>query len=229
MENIDYALGDKVVGEVPQEDFRNANPEYSKEFFSYIGEKIFEYDHGSTPVYNPLFEYKSGDVVQYKGYIYRCTARVVLPQQNEEPAVGSKFWQRIDTDQVLVKDYTDENGKVEFIPDFSEYRCFFLKIKNDLNVRIPVSDEMRLDGIYDLYISHVGNRSKIKFNKAFEGKFLQSQLKGVEHIKIIVDGTKTYLFQEVTSIGNIIGDLVAYLESAGYAKLTDVFKILKDK
>lgn len=222
---LEYALGDKVIGDVPEEEFRNANPLYSKEFFSYLGQKVFENDHGTTPEFNPKYEYNKGDVVQYKGYIYYCT-NIVLPQQEEVPEVGSKYWQRMNTDQILVKDYTDENGDHEFIPDFTEYKCFFLKIKSPLNVRIPVSQEMRQDGIYDLYISHVGNKSKIRFNKEFEGKFVQSQVKGVEHIKVIVKDTKTYLFQEVTSLGNIIGDLTTFLESSGYVKATDVYKII---
>jgi hypothetical protein len=215
-------LGDKVIGEAPLEEFRNANPLYSKELFAYLGKRADAFDHGSTPEFNPDFEYDIGDIIQYKGRIYRVTQKV-LPQMLETPKVGSKYFQRFDADQV----YTEETEKDEVILDFTEYSTFFFKIHKNLLVKIPVSESLREDGRYDLYISHVGSRSKITFDHEFEGKFIQSVKAGVEHITIIVNGDKTYLFQEIMSLGNIIGALDTYLESAGYKRFSDIKKLLK--
>ena len=222
---LDYALGDKVVGNVPEEAFRNADEQFTKEFFSYLGSKAFEFDHGSTPEFKQDYEYNVGDVVLYKSDLYVCTEHV-LPQQDEVPGIGSKYWQLLGNPQVLVEDFTDENTDKEVVLDFSEYSSFFFKIKKNLRVRIPASEAMRKDGCYDLYISH-GSNVNITFNAKFENKFIVSNKPSVEHVKIFVKGSKTYLIQEMNSLGNILGDLVAYLESAGYAKKTDVHKIIK--
>lgn len=220
-------LGDKVVGDVPTEEFRNANPMYSKEFFSYLGKKADAFEHGSTPEFNPEFEYDIGDVVRYKTDVFICTAKV-LPQQNEVPYIGSEFWQLFGDQQAFIKDFTDENTDKEITLNFREYNSFFIKIKKNLRVRVPVQESMRKDGCYDLYISH-GSNCNISFNANFENKFVAAPKANVEHIKIFVKGSKTYLIQETMSLGNILGDLVTYLESAGYAKKRDVYEIIKTK
>ena len=219
---MNYALGDKVVGTVDEEEFRNANPLYAKEFFSFLGKKAFAFDHGSHNEFNPEFEYNVGDVVLYKKELYVCTS-YVLPQQGEVPCIGSKYWQLLGNQQTQIEEL---DGEITL--DFKEYSSFFFKIKNKLMVRIPVQESMRKDGCYDLYISH-GSNCNISFNCSFENKFVVSNKSGVEHIKIFVKGSKTYLIQETMSLGNILGDLIAYLESAGYAKKTDVHEIIKTK
>ena len=221
---MNYALGDKVVGTVDEEEFRSANPLYAKEFFSFLGKKAFAFDHGSHNEFNPEFEYNVGDVVLYKKELYVCTSRV-LPQQKEFPCIGSKYWQLLGVPQVFCADYSDQEGYIEVTPNFREYSSFFIKVKNDLKVRIPASENMRRDGCYDLFISHPG--VKISFNYKFEGSFIPSRVASVEHIKVFISGGKTYLVQEVTSLGNIIGSLQAYLESSGYCKKKDVYDIIK--
>lgn len=217
-------LGEKVVGEVPEEEFAKANLDYSREFFSYLGEKVFKGEHGSTPEWREDFEYNVGDVVLYKLDLYVCSSRV-LPQQKELPCIGSKYWQLLGVPQVFCADYSDQEGYIEVTPNFREYSSFFIKVKNDLKVRIPASENMRRDGCYDLFISHPG--VKISFNYKFEGSFIPSRVASVEHIKVFISGGKTYLVQEVTSLGNIIGSLQAYLESSGYCKKKDVYNIIK--
>ena len=214
-------LGDKVIGEAPLEEFRNANPLYSKELFAYLGKRADAFDHGSTPEFNPEFEYDIGDIIQYKGRIYRVTQKV-LPQMLETPKVGSKYFQRFDADQVFSEEL---DGDITL--DLTEYNTFFFKIRKDTIIHIPQSESLREDGKYDIYVSHIGSKSRITFDHEFEGKFVQSSRPNVEHIVVLVSGEKTYLFQEIMSLGNIIGSLDTYLESAGYKRFSDIKKLLK--
>lgn len=220
---MDHAICDKVVERpLTSEELRNYSADNLDQYLKILGEKAFAFDHGTTAEFNPNFEYDVGAIIQYKGKIYRVTEKV-LPQLQETPSIGSKYFQRFDADQ----SYTEELEKDEVILDFTEYSTFFFKINKNVTIKVPESESLREDGKYDVYISHIGSKSRIAFDHEFEGKFVQSSRPNVEHVVILVQGDKTYLFQEIMSLGNILGALDTYLDSAGYKRFSDIKKLLK--
>lgn len=220
--NYTHAICDKVTDKkLTAEELRNYNADNLDQYLKILGEKAFNFDHGKTAEFNPEYEYDIGDIIQYKGKIYRVTEKA-LPQLCEVPKIGSKYFQRFDANQVCTKELFED----DVILDLTEFSTFFFKVHKNVTIRIPESTSMREDGKYDIYVSHVGSKSRITFDHEFEGKFIQASRPNVEHIVVVISGDKTYLFQEIMSLGNILGALDTYLSTSGYKKFSELKKLL---